>query len=405
MPDEVIHPPEVEPTPAPSQPPASRVDPAVTGKQLGIHQELWDVVNTNYVDRDFNGHDWVAVGERYRAIVEDGLTDEDFYLAMELMIGELGDDHSRYDSPEQVRLDEEELAGQGDYVGIGTVVQYVSADVGAAILQVLPGGPAEAAGVRPHDVIAAIDGKPIIAAEMATATRGPEGTDVTITLERRGEGARDLVLTRARVGSSPPVDHCLILGTHIGYVLLPTLFDQTIPQKLRDGLDTLSADGPLEGLIIDNRINGGGSSTVLYPIMSYFTNGTMGDFVSRERARPWVLDADAVDGSQDVPLAVLVGPGTVSFGEIMTGTLQALDGAIVVGQTTGGNVETLSGYPLSDGSKAWIAHETFEPRTSTYGPWEDTGIIPDVEAPSRWDLFTSADDPALAAAYEALTQR
>lgn len=60
---------------------------------------------------------------------------------------------------------------------------------------------------------------------------------------------------------------------------------------------------------------------------------------------------------------------------------------------------------MPDGSKAWIAHETFEPAGAAYGPWEDTGIIPDVSAPARWDLFTEADDPALTAAVARLSGR
>jgi hypothetical protein len=67
-----------------------------------------------------------------------------------------------------------------------------------------------------------------------------------------------------------------------------------------------------------------------------------------------------------------------------------------------GNVETLTGFDFTDGSRAWIAKETFVPDNARYGPWEDTGIEPDVSAPTRWDLFTEANDPALAAALQAL---
>ena len=70
-----------------------------------------------------------------------------------------------------------------------------------------------------------------------------------------------------------------------------------------------------------------------------------------------------------------------------------------------GNVETLYAVDFSDGSQAWLAEETFVPNNARYGPWEDTGIKPDVTVPTRWDLFTEKNDPALAAALQQLGVR
>jgi hypothetical protein len=74
----------------------------------------------------------------------------------------------------------------------------------------------------------------------------------------------------------------------------------------------------------------------------------------------------------------------------------------LIGETTGGNVELLWGYDFEDGSRAWIAHETFRPKNHPDQVWEDTGIIPDLEAPSEWDLVTLETDPAVKAALEYL---
>ncbi|MGQ0604317.1 MAG: hypothetical protein ACT4QE_21755, partial [Anaerolineales bacterium] len=76
--------------------------------------------------------------------------------------------------------------------------------------------------------------------------------------------------------------------------------------------------------------------------------------------------------------------------------------AVIVGQTTYGNVERLYATEFEDGSRAWIASETFEPNGETNGVWEETGIVPDYLVPTRWDLFTEATDPALAKAVELL---
>jgi len=157
----------------------------------------------------------------------------------------------------------------------------------------------------------------------------------------------------------------------------------------------------VDGLIIDNRMNGGGSSTVLEPILSYFTTGTLGHYASRSGRRPLSVRADPIHNSQDAPLVVLVSENTVSYGEIFSGVLQDTGRAKLAGQTTLGNVETLHSYIFSDGSRLWIAEETFIPANSD-ADWELQGIIPDVEAHADWDTFTFENDPGIAAALELL---
>ncbi len=70
-------------------------DAGQTQAHLRIFERLWDAVNTRYVYTDFNGLDWRAIGDEYRAKVEAGLTDDGFYVAMNDMLGELQDDRSR----------------------------------------------------------------------------------------------------------------------------------------------------------------------------------------------------------------------------------------------------------------------------------------------------------------------
>ena len=65
----------------------------------------------------------------------------------------------------------------------------------------------------------------------------------------------------------------------------------------------------------------------------------------------------------------------------------------------------LWGYDFDDGSRAWIAHDAFEPNGLDLGVWEETGIVPDVTVPTRWDLFTEATDPTLPAALALLAEQ
>jgi carboxyl-terminal processing protease len=199
-----------------------------------------------------------------------------------------------------------------------------------------------------------------------------------------------------------PIDACLVPGTSVGYLFLPTLLDRTVADQTRAALRRLTADGPLAGLVIDNRVNGGGSGEVAKAMLGLFTRGRQGSYLSRAGREPLDLAPEDVGGSQSVPLVVLVGGDTVSYAEIFSGVLRAAGRARLVGERTRGNVEQLHRYEFEDGSRAWIASATFEPPGESAGAWEARGLVPDLVVPARWELFTEATDPGLAKAVELL---
>ena len=402
MPEDVVN--AATPTPAPTStaPAPAQVDAATTALEMGTLNGLWNAVNDHYVYTDFLGHDWNAIGARYRALVQQGLSLNDFYGAMQDMISELGDEHSYFQSPTEVQQETARLAKGVNFVGIGALFQPILGGSRASIISVLPDSPAAQAGMLPHDTLLSVDGGPIRDPDGTSRTRGPEGSSVTLTVQRPGEAPHDLTLTRARVTGALPVDYCLVANTRIGYILLPTLLDQTIADQTKAALQAMTADGPLDGLILDNRMNGGGLGSQAQGILNLFASGLQGYFVSREGQDPLNLQGEDIGGSQTVPLAVLVGVDTVSYGEIISGVLRVAGRARILGEDTLGNVEQLHEYDFEDGSRAWIASATFEPVGEANGIWEQTGIIPDVNVPTRWDLFTEADDPGLAAAVDLL---
>lgn len=154
-------------------------------------------------------------------------------------------------------------------------------------------------------------------------------------------------------------------------------------------------------LILDLRMKGGGSSTVTYPILEYITHGKLGEFVSRKESRPLEIRANPIQNSQTVPLIVMVSQDTVSFGEIFSGVMQDSGRAKIVGETSLGNVEVLSGFDFDDGSLMWLAAETFHSAFSDAN-WEQSGIIPNVQAFAPWDTFYFDTDPSIKAAVELL---
>ena len=374
-----------------------------TADQLAVLDGLVQTIEDVYLYPDFNGVDWPALAAQTRTRIEGGMETEAFYQEMEALVDALGDEHSDFQSPAAVAASDVELAGTNDYVGIGLLILPLVEKARLTILSVFPGSPAELGGLLPHDSILKIDGVPAVEGETSHQflVRGPECSAVVLTIQTPGQEPRDVAFVRVRVTSPVPISSYLVPtsdGSRIGYVFLPTFFDQTIPDQVRQALQDF---GPLDGLILDNRMNGGGSSTVVEPILGFFTTGTVGHYVSRSARRPQEITADPIHNSQEVPLVVLVAEDTVSFGEIFSGALQDIGRARIVGQTTLGNVETLHGYDQPDGSRVWIAEESFEPLISDAN-WEREGIVPDVEVVADWDTFTFESDPAVAAAVELL---
>jgi carboxyl-terminal processing protease len=372
-------------------------------QQLSILRELGDVIEAIYVYPDYNGKDWNEIETRYRAKIDAGLDTQSFYNEMSAMIEELGDEHSFFLSPIEVAESEAELRGEIEFIGVGIYGQTDLERGRMVVVSTFPGSPAEYGGIQHHDSILLVDGRGI-GKELGDHLRGPQCSAVVLTVQSPGEAPREVMLVRYQIQGNIPIDARRVTttdGSKIGYIFIPSFFDETLPGQIENALNEF---GPLDGLILDVRMNGGGSSSVAYPIMEYFINGTLGQFVSRDDSRTLEIDANEIQNSQTVPLVVMVSEDTVSFGEIFAGVLQDAGRAQIVGETSLGNVEVLHGYNFEDGSQVWLAAERF---TSAFSDanWEETGIIPDVQAFAEWDTFHFETDPSIAAAVNLLGHR
>ena len=376
-----------------------------TARHRRIFTELWEIVRDDYLYPDYNGADWDAIGQEYRDRVETGLGDEEFWIVMDEMVFELDDDHSIFLSPAAAKEEDLLFSGEMEYVGIGiyTSVPWEIDEAYAVILQVLPDSPAERAGLRSHDHILTVDGYPACCDaygyDYLYRLTGTEGSTIELQVQTLGEPPRTVTITRAVVQGTEAVETRLLEG-NVGYIMIPTLWDDTIVERVRQALEQLTADGELAGLILDHRINPGGSYVVLEGLLAFFADGEVGHFSTSWGKDPLHIRGVDVGGSQSVPIVILVSRETASFAEVFSGVLQELGRARVVGRTTLGNIETLYGYDFEDGSRAWIAQEVFRPPSGT--DWEDTGIVPDVEILLDWGEFSIQDDPQLEAALDLL---
>lgn len=385
---------------APAGPP-----PTPSALQAKLLDEIWKTINDNYLYRDFNGLDWNAIHAEYAQRIAAGLTDDQFYQDMYEMVQRLGDNHSTFFSPTQAKLMDEQYAGQYDYVGIGVVHTPEPERKLLSVVLVFPGSPAEQAGIQPHDSILAVDGQPVFDAQgnQLNLLRGPAGTTIQVTVQTPGQQPRVLAITRQNVAVEMPVPHQIYTtasGKHIGYLLIPTFNEGGISALVGQTIGEMSASGPLDGLIVDNRHNTGGTSQEMLNTLSYFASGPAGYFV--QKGTQDTVSAAGIDiaGSQKIPLVILVGKNTVSFGEIFSGILKDLGRAYLIGEPTKGNVELLSVFNFSDGSRGWIATGTFRPLNHPDQLWEKVGVKPDLNLTSQWDQVTQDNDPVIQAALQ-----
>lgn len=139
------------PTPAPpvaTIAPTPTLAPLSRDQRLQIFQQVWETVRDNYLYEDYNGLDWEAVRTELQPKIEAAATPEEFYALMRDMIAQLGDDHSRFELPQEVAAQIAEARGQLQYGGIGVSVRTI--DEGGLITRVVAGGPADQAGLRPR---------------------------------------------------------------------------------------------------------------------------------------------------------------------------------------------------------------------------------------------------------------
>jgi carboxyl-terminal processing protease len=371
--------------------------------QVSVFDQIWNLVKKNYVYPDFNGLDWNAMRTEYGARIDNGLDNQQFYDAMRELIQRLGDDHSQFLTPDDVAAIESESQGDINYVGIGTYhVPYPDQKL-SSIIAIFPGSPAEEAGLKVHDNILQVDGKPIIDDEGNTVNiRGPEGSQVTLTVQTPGESPRVVTMTRQKITGETPVIFQVDTtpnGKHIGYILLISFADRTISNQVEDAIHEMANSNALDGLMIDNRMNPGGLLSEMDAVLSFFTNGTMGYLVSRDsRSSVDIRRLHDIDNSANMPVVVFVGPDTASAGELFAGIMRDQKRAYIIGETSPGNVEALLPYSLEDGSQLWLATSTFQPANDSKANWEASGIVPDETVITHWYEITLDNDPAVDAA-------
>ncbi len=161
--------------------------------------------------------------------------------------------------------------------------------------------------------------------------RGPAGTEVLLEVASPSEDAREVMVRRDRVTASDTLKGDL-LAPGIIYVLVPVAVDNTLAERVLGLLQVSEMEQePALGLILDLRIAGSGSSWPLTEMLTLLGEGPMGEFATRAGQQPVVIPGVDFGNSQNIPLAILVGPDTSGAPEIFAGALQGTGRATLVG--------------------------------------------------------------------------
>jgi len=288
------------------------------------------------------------------------------------MVSEL-DPHSAYLTPAQFTQFIEDT--QGAFAGLGVEVDF--RDDSITVIATMPDSPAERAGLLAGDRIVAVDSVPITGVRAETIVRrmrGPVGTKVRLTLRR--EGAADpisITVTRAIVSVSSVEGK--LLDSHIAYVRLKS-FQEGCYVELVEQLARLSTPKPLRGLLLDLRGNPGGLVSEAIAIADEFLDrGTIYSARHRGQVVETITSANG-DLLERLPLLVLVGAGTASSAEIVTGALQDRGRALVVGEPTFGKGSVQNVIELPGG--AGLLLTTLRYFTPKGRAIQARGLLPDV---------------------------
>ena len=244
----------------------------------------------------------------------------------------------------------------GKYGGIGSVIRQDSSAV--RIAEPYKGSPAEMAGLKIGDKIVAIDGKSVAGMktdQVSSMLRGEPNTTVKVAVERLVDGKVVTHKIRRQRISIPSVGYADYVAPGVGYILHSDFTDDCYTE-MRAAIERLQAKGELKGLILDYRTNGGGVLQSAVKVLSLFVpKGTqvveMKGRVAAENKR-FVTEFEPM--LPDLPLVVLIGENSASAAEIVSGALQDLDRAVLLGSRSYGKGLVQSTLPLGYESYAKI---------------------------------------------------
>ncbi|MBW4639614.1 MAG: PDZ domain-containing protein [Gloeocapsa sp. UFS-A4-WI-NPMV-4B04] len=334
--------------------------------------EVWQIIDRQYVDGTFNQSDWQTVRKQYlsRAYTKQ----EDAYKAIREMLGKLDDPYTRFMDPEEFKSLQVDTSGE--LIGIGIQIAQDEKTKKLTVISPIEDTPAAKAGLIAKDIIVKIDGKDTKGMDVNQAVsliRGQPGTSVRLTIERNSR-QKDYQIKRARIELHPVRYSYQKAPTGgVGYIRL-NQFSANAAAEMRDAIKDLEKK-QVAGYILDLRSNPGGLLFSSVEIAQMWLNdGTIVSTVDRQGKKD--IEKSDHHALTNKPLVVLVDGGSASASEILSGALQDNDRAVLVGTKTFGKGLVQSVQRLGDGSGLAVTIAKYF--TPSGRDINKSGIVPDV---------------------------
>ena len=332
-----------------------------------------------YKKIDLFGEVLEKINEEY---VEDINQSESMDSAINGLLQSL-DPYSAYLSPDN--FEEMQTETSGEFGGLGIEVSMEAGVV--KVITPLDDTPASRAGLKAGDYIVKINDVQVQGKTLSEAVeimRGPVGSDIEITVRRRGvKKALQFTLTREIIEIQSVKSD--LLDNNIGYLRL-TSFNENSAQQIKKRINELDKDKKTKAFILDLRNNPGGLLSQAIKITDYFLdNGEIVSTKSRKASenRKWFArDGDLTDGK---PLVVLINYGSASASEIVAGALKDHKRAIILGENSYGKGSVQSIIPLrNDGAIRLTIAKYYLPSGTSIS---EVGVTPDIEISEDGDEF------------------
>ena len=298
------------------------------------------------------------------------------------------DPHSSYMKPDDFK--ELQVETQGSFTGIG--IEITMKDNILTVVSPIEGTPAFAKGLKAGDKIVKIGDdqtQDMSLMEAVKRLRGPKGSEVTISIHRKGwPDLKEITLIRDII----PIHSVKAKLLEPGYAYIRIInFQAQTTTDFKKALTDLEKQGKIKGLIVDLRNNPGGLLDQSVKIADIFIDeGVVVSTKGRIKEQNSVFYARNNSPKHTFPLVVLVNEGSASASEIVAGALQDHKKAVIIGaQTFGkGSVQTI--IPMDSG--AGLRLTTARYYTPSGRSIQATGITPDIIVASPTSLSVEADD-------------
>ena len=357
-------------------------------KGFSILNEIYAILQEDFVNPDAVDPDVLRMG------------------AINGLLQALGDPHTVYIDPESYSLGIDVISGT--FEGIGAQVEQDPVSGEIVIVTPFRDSPAEDAGVRAGDIVRSVDGESTDGWTVAQAVkriRGEQGTQVALGIEHSDGATEEVSITRGTIvvptvftrdiedAAGEPVDE-------FAYIELQQFTDQAV-RDLRDELEK-DIDAGYEGIILDLRRNpGGGLEATVQTADMFLDDGVILTEVSRDGDRS-VTRAEPGGPATEIPVVLLVGPGSASGSEVLACALRDNGRATLVGEQTFGKGSVNHLRELSDSGALYVSIARWECPDGEQ--IEGVGVEPDVKVAFTEEDIKADRDVQLFAAIDYLRE-